>query len=149
MTCPERSRRVRIFGRRREALSIKTRLSLTGSYRHERPLCSQQEAVIGNSTDHLRRVVALVLESALGSPNHIRSIQALRTLLAFELNCFTLVQRLVSGVLDGGEMYEHIFSGRTLDEPIAFCAVKPLHNPVFLHIHSFGELPLFAFGSVP
>src|SRR5271165_1793646 len=112
------------------------------AHRHERPHCLKQEAVERAFPVNLRRLIALVQEFVSGSPNYVRSIQPLGTLLAFELHRFAFIQRLVSRVLDCGEMHEHILARRTLNKPIPLCAVEPLHYPVFFHIHSFGEVPV-------
>jgi hypothetical protein len=85
---------------------------------------------------------------ASGCSNHVRRIQAFGPLLAFELDRFAFVQRLIARVLDSGEMHEHILSRGTLDEPVPLGAVEPLHNPILFHVNSFGELPLFAFQRV-
>lgn len=94
-------------------------------------------------------MIALVPGVVLGSSNYVRRIQALGTLLAFELHCFAFIQRFISAVLNRGKMYEHILARRTLDEPIPLGAVEPLHYPVFFHIHSFGEVTVVRFQSWP
>ena len=33
-------------------------------------------------------------------------------------------------------MHKDVFSGRTLNKAIPFCAIKPLHYPIFLHVNS-------------
>ncbi len=81
--------------------------------------------------------------------NYVCRIQSLGALLAFEFNCFAFIQCLVSGVLDRREMNEHILSRRTLDKPVPFCSVEPLHYAMFFHIHSFADLPIVRLQNIP
>jgi hypothetical protein len=66
-------------------------------------------------------------------PNYVDSVQSLRSLLAFEVNRITLIQRSKTFLLNGGIVNEDIFSRGTLDETISFGPVKPLHNTTFCH----------------
>jgi len=60
-------------------------------------------------------------------------LKAFRTLLHLEFNCLTLIQGLVTVHLNGGEVYEYIFTGLTLDESVALRSIEPLHCSLFLH----------------
>jgi hypothetical protein len=76
-------------------------------------------------------------------------IQPFRPLLALELDCLAFIQRLIPGVLNRREVNEYVFSCRTLNESIAFCAIKPLHYATFLHIDSFAIQPCHTSSVLP
>ncbi len=57
----------------------------------------------------------------------VRGLQALGALGDLEFNRLALVQRLVPFALNGGEVHEDVFTGRTLDEPEALAGVEPLY----------------------
>jgi len=61
-------------------------------------------------------------------------------LLAFELDRVTLVQSLISVLLDSGEVYEDILTSGTLDKPISFGSVEPLDHAIFLQANSLSHL---------
>lgn len=54
-------------------------------------------------------------------------LQALGSLLHFELNRLSFVERLVPVGLNGRKVNEDVFAGLALDEPIALCRIEPLH----------------------
>ena len=54
-------------------------------------------------------------------------LKALRALLYFEFHRLAFIEGLVTVHLNGGEVYENIFSGLTLDEPVALRSIEPLH----------------------
>src|SRR5580692_426165 len=60
-------------------------------------------------------------------------LKALRALLYFEFHRLAFIQGLVPIHLNGGEVYENIFSGLALDEPVALRSIEPLHCSLFLH----------------
>src|SRR6202167_4925924 len=72
----------------------------------------------------------------LDNASYICRTQSLGALLANKLHCFAFIQRFVTALLDGGEMYKHIFSAGALNESEAFGAIEPLHYALFLHVHS-------------
>jgi len=75
-----------------------------------------------------------------GTTHNVGGIESLGALLAFELHRIALVQGLVSVLLDSGEMNEDILSSRTLDEPVSFGSVEPLHHAIFLQANSLSLL---------
>jgi hypothetical protein len=70
----------------------------------------------------------------------VRGVESLGALLAFELNRITLVQSLVSVLLDSGKMNEDIFSRGTLDKTVSFGSVEPLHHAIFLQANTLSRL---------
>src|SRR5215469_1726251 len=80
-------------------------------------------------------VVAGTPKNRLEACNVLR-LKALRALLHLELHRLTFIQRLVTVHLDGGEVYENIFSRLTLDEPVTLRSIEPLHGSLFLHFHN-------------
>ena len=75
-----------------------------------------------------------------GAAYHIRGVESFGSLLAFELDRVALVQSLVSVLLDSGEMDEDILSRRTLDKPVSFSSIEPLHHAIFLQANSLSVL---------
>ncbi len=78
--------------------------------------------------------------SESGAAVYVGRVQSLGALLAFEFNRIALVQGLVAVLLDGGEMYKHIFAGGTLNESVPFSSVEPLHYAIFLQAKSLSSL---------
>jgi len=70
---------------------------------------------------------------AESDPNYVRCLEALGAFEQVELHGLALIERAVSILLNRGEMDEHIFAGGALDESIALCSVKPLHNALLFH----------------
>ena len=68
--------------------------------------------------------------------NHVDCVEPFRTLLAFKIDSIAFIQRLESILLNGGKMYENIFTCRALNETIALGPVKPLHYTTFGHKYS-------------
>jgi hypothetical protein len=60
-------------------------------------------------------------------------LKAFRALLHFKLHRLTFIQRLISFLLNCGEVHEHIFSRLTLDEPVTLRSIEPLNCSLFLH----------------
>jgi hypothetical protein len=75
-----------------------------------------------------------------GAAHNVRGVQSLGALLAFEFHRIALVQGLVPVLLDGGEVHEDILPSRTLDKPISFGTVKPLHHAIFLQANFLSSL---------
>jgi hypothetical protein len=66
--------------------------------------------------------------------NDILRLQSLRTLLHFEFDLLSFIQRFITIGLNGGKMDEYILSRLALDKPIAFRSVKPLDRTLlFAH----------------
>src|SRR5437899_191496 len=63
-------------------------------------------------------------------------LKALRALLYFKLHRLAFIEGLVAVHHDGGEVYEDIFSGLALDEPVALRSIEPLHCSLFLHFRT-------------
>jgi hypothetical protein len=61
-------------------------------------------------------------------------------LLAFELDRVTLVQSLISVLLNGREVYKDVLTSGTLDKPISFGSVEPLDHAIFLQANSLSDL---------
>src|SRR5579871_4077423 len=60
-------------------------------------------------------------------------LKAFRALLHFKFHRLTLIQRLITVHLNCREVYEYIFPGLALDEPVALRSIEPLHCSLFLH----------------
>ncbi len=60
-------------------------------------------------------------------------IEPFRALLAFKIDRIPFIQRFKSILLNRRKMYENVFTGRALNEPVAFGPVKPLHHTSFGH----------------
>ena len=58
----------------------------------------------------------------------VRSLETLRALCDFELDSFTLDQRLEAVALDRGEMDENVLATFLLDKAEALAVVKPLNG---------------------
>src|ERR1700733_1450041 len=96
--------------------------------------------VVPMPRDHTARSLQLRNCFKKSSATHnVGGVESLGALLAFELHRIALVQGLVSVLLDSGEMNEDIFSSRTLDEPVSFGSVEPLHHAIFLQANSFSQ----------
>jgi hypothetical protein len=80
----------------------------------------------------------------LGGANHVCRIQAFRSLLALKLDSFTLVQRLVPILLNGGKVDEHILSRGPLNETVTLSPIEPFHNALLFHVNSFRSCVTFA-----
>jgi hypothetical protein len=74
-----------------------------------------------------------------GAAYHVRGVQSFGALLAFELDRVTLVQCLISVLLNSREVYEDILASGTLDEPISFGSVEPLDHAIFLQANSLSD----------
>jgi len=75
---------------------------------------------------------------------NVLRLKALRTLLHFELHRLTFIEGLVAVHLNGGEVYEHIFSRLALDESITLRSIEPLHCSLFLHFWDLSYvIPVF------
>ena len=61
-------------------------------------------------------------------------------MLAFELDRIAFVQRLVSVLLDRGEVHEYILTSGTLDKPVSLRSVEPLDHAIFLQENSLSDL---------
>src|SRR6516164_4937232 len=72
----------------------------------------------------------------VSEPDYVLGLQPFRPLLDLELHLRAFIQAAIPVRLDCRKMYEHVIAAGTLDESIALCCVKPLHNSFFLH-HSF------------
>ena len=72
-----------------------------------------------------------------GAADHVCRVQALRSLLAFELNRVPFIQRLVSRLLDRGKMHKNVFTRRPLNETVSLRSIEPLDYATFLHRNSF------------
>jgi hypothetical protein len=73
---------------------------------------------------------------ALSYPVHVRRAQTLGSLSAFELNGLALVQGFIAVLLNGGKMNKDILSAGSLNEPVTFGSIEPLHYPLLLHAPS-------------
>ncbi len=58
-------------------------------------------------------------------------LKAFGTLLDFELDLLSLIQRLITIALNGGKMDEHILARLALNEAKTFRSVEPLHDTLF------------------
>jgi hypothetical protein len=75
-----------------------------------------------------------------GAADHVRGVQSLGSLLAFELDRVSLVQSLISVLLNCREVYEDVLTSGTLDKPISFGSVEPLDHAIFLQANSLSVL---------
>src|ERR1700679_1621481 len=71
-----------------------------------------------------------------GAAYHVGGVESLGSLLAFELDRIAFVQRLVSILLDRGEVHEHILTSGTLDKSVSLRSVEPLDHAIFLQENS-------------
>src|SRR5437588_30394 len=58
----------------------------------------------------------------------VGGLQALGTLGHLELDLLVLLEVLVAGALDAGEVHEHVGSVRLRDEAVALLGAEPLHG---------------------
>jgi hypothetical protein len=75
-----------------------------------------------------------------GASYHVRGVESFGALLAFELDRVTLVQSLISVLLNGREVYKDVLTSGTLDKPISFGSVEPLDHAIFLQANSLSDL---------
>ena len=59
--------------------------------------------------------------------NDVLRLQTFRSLLHFELDLLSLIQRFVTIALNGGEMDEYVLARLALNKAKTFRSVKPLH----------------------
>jgi hypothetical protein len=69
--------------------------------------------------------------------HHFRGLQSFGAFIDGELNCLTLVERLVALFLNRAVVDEYVGSRIGLDESIALLIVKPLHYTLFFHAFLF------------
>jgi hypothetical protein len=74
-----------------------------------------------------------------GATHNVGGVESFGALLAFELHRIALVQGLVSVLLYSGEMNEDILSRGTLDKPVSFSSVEPLHHAIFLQANFLSQ----------
>jgi hypothetical protein len=65
---------------------------------------------------------------------NVRRLQAFGAAGDFKFNRLAFVQRLVPLRLNRGKVYEDIFAGLALDEPIPFAGIEPLNCSLFSHL---------------
>jgi hypothetical protein len=75
-----------------------------------------------------------------GAAYHVRGVESFGSLLAFELDRITLVQSLISVLLNGREVYKDVLTSGTLDKPISFGSVEPLDHAIFLQANFLSDL---------
>jgi hypothetical protein len=75
-----------------------------------------------------------------GAAYHVRGVESLGSLLAFELDRIALVQSLISVFLNSREVYKDVLTSGTLDKPISFGSVEPLDHAIFLQANSLSDL---------
>ena len=90
--------------------------------------CAVETAAKSAASSLLRRNGAV-----LTLPLHIQRIQSLWPLLTLKLHSLALVESAKSIVLNGREVYKHIFARGALNKSITFCAIKPFHYALFPH----------------
>jgi len=78
------------------------------------------------------RVCELVGEILCGA-HDVTRLKAFRAFEQIELDGLAFIQRAVSVLLDGGEMYEDILARGALDEPVSLRPVEPLHSTLLSH----------------
>ncbi len=85
------------------------------------------------------------------SPGDVAGLKAFRPLHQIVLDCLTFVQSAIAAFLNGGEMYEHIFSRGALDKTISLRAIEPFHRTFFTITHSqlLSSLSLGLFIPIP
>jgi hypothetical protein len=79
-------------------------------------------------------------DSISGAAYHVRGVESLGALLAFELDRVALVQSLISVFLNSREVYKDVLTSGTLDKPISFGSVEPLDHAIFLQANSLSDL---------
>src|SRR5579864_8737547 len=65
--------------------------------------------------------------------NYVCRLKALGALEQVKLHGFTLVQGAIAVLLDGGEVYEHVLTGRAMDKSISLRPVEPLYCSFLSH----------------
>src|SRR4051812_23631492 len=69
----------------------------------------------------------------LNGSHHVPCLEALGPFQQVELDHLALIQCAIPILLDSGEVNEHIFAGRPLDEAKTFGSVEPLHCTLLSH----------------
>src|SRR5208282_2030954 len=69
--------------------------------------------------------------------HNVAGLEAFRPFQQVKLDGLAFIQRSVSVLLDGGEMYEDILARGALDESITLRPVEPLHSTLLSHKNSF------------
>jgi len=88
---------------------------------------------MGEEICHLGAVVLASIPGGCLEADDVLGLQAFRARLHLELNCLSFVQRLIPFRLNGRKVHKDIFTGLTLDKPVAFAGVKPLYCSLFSH----------------
>ena len=91
---------------------------------------------MGSGPSHEDRDRSWPLIKPSGAAYYVRGVESFGSLLAFELDCIALVQRLVSVLLDRREVHKYILTSGTLDKTVSFCSVEPLDYAIFLQANS-------------
>src|SRR3954462_13492639 len=69
----------------------------------------------------------------LNGSHNVPCLEALGTFQQVELDHLALVQRAIPVLLNSGEVNEHIFAGRPLDEAKTLGTVEPVHCTLLSH----------------
>src|ERR1700722_11254647 len=84
------------------------------------PIRCLPKPLSGPRTVSLPRRWKLHPDRTSGAAYYVGGVESFGSLLAFELDCIALVQRLVSVLLDRGEMHKYLLTSGTLDKTISF-----------------------------